>query len=1087
MKKTGLLLKLICWFGLVGALTFCAGMTAIASPEGVMLKRSAYEDSVTQFNRFKITVPAGAADREITVTEVEPDLKGIRQPFNFKPVSKMFRFGPHGMKFSKGKELRFNLKLEAGQEGARLYYINREKGRLDLVEGQSHRSKTNRLEARLRHFSDYIAGIESGWDGNGINPFSDYVTNGEETVSIASRKLQIRSNVITWKGPGGVEFNLTRAYGKCGVDELKISDDWYWDIPYFNPTYKHEGGGTYQVYINIPGKGAFSNNTPESTERTGIDKYLYTYNYCGTMYRLIEYYKSSDDGYMYKPWVQFKDGTVISLDNRGMIVSYTNGYWVKYYFTEFSYSKFGETVWERRLSYLEDTCGRRIHFRYNVFGDGVGFIKAEQQLTNGTYKTIMSGNYYTFSDALGRVTTYDIGSQVIKGITYPNGARSEYKYAYGTESGTENELFVICQKRYKPGQSTPFLTVNFPIDYKSPRIRTVNDGTSIKRYYFSYYGQKIYEQIYSADGSRLLKQTDNTYYELKQPGSLLLKTSTTRIAKADGTLGLASNYYYEYDNWSNITKIVDPKDTETVMAYANTNSNKNLSTINSWYQNALYISGAAWNQMLTKATLVKDPIHGTTQLKQTHYKYDTAGNLLQEDEVYGSGYLTTKYTYDSYGNMLSKTDANNNQLCFEYADTTEKPYKSAFLTRVYKPDGTTIADYKYDFDNGNKIMATDPKGNVFRYEYDAVNRLTKEWQDNSDPKIGIIRLLSYDDANSSVFIQFGGDASDWQYGKILYDPLFGKPIKLQRGIIKDQPTKKSNSLTTKSIYVVLQMITQKEYEYYTNGLLAWEKDGLGHQTTYQYDALDRKTQITQPNGSTTQFAYDDRIVITTDANGNQKEQTYDLLDRLVSVKESPDLGGTYYTTTYTYDSFYDNSGGKPIYHLVKIDNPKGAETVNTYDNLGRLTRTDYPHNLIAAETFTYDNVGNIKTKTNSKGAKTLDYEFFAGYRLKQVTEPGGKIVSYTYDANDNPLTQTTNGVTYSYKYDARNRVTNLDAKLDTELFKLVYDYDSFSRVTGIAYPGRTTPVNYSYDELDRLQTIPGFVNSCDYDEDNKLT
>jgi YD repeat-containing protein len=472
--------------------------------------------------------------------------------------------------------------------------------------------------------------------------------------------------------------------------------------------------------------------------------------------------------------------------------------------------------------------------------------------------------------------------------------------------------------------------------------------------------------------------------------------------------------------------------------------------------------------MVTKATLIKDPVHNTTQLKQTHYKYDARGNLEQESEFYNDGYLHTYYTYDSYGNMTTKTDANGNKLCYEYADATEKPYKSAYLTRVYKPDETTIANYTYDFDTGNKTMFIDPKENVFHYEYDAVNRLTKEWQDNSDPKIGVTRQIIYDDANSTVTLKFGNDTAGWQEGLTYYDPLFGKPTTLQRKINGS-------------------WVTQKQFEYDSNGRLAWGKDGMGHQTTYQYDGLDRKTQITRPNNSTIQFVYDDRIVISTDAKGNKKEHTYDLLDRLISVKESPDWDKTFYTTLYTYDTFYDKFGDKPVYHLVKTVNPKNAETVYTYDNLGRLIRTDYPQNLITAETYTYDNEGNIKTKTNNKGSKIFDYEFFSGYRLQRVTEPDGRTVSYSYDANDNPVIQSTNGAIYTYTYDARNRMTNLKAQLDGYSFIMSYDYDTFGNVIGMTYPGRNGQITYTYDTLNRLKTIPGFVKDCTYDNDNKLT
>ena len=140
----------------------------------------------------------------------------------------------------------------------------------------------------------------------------------------------------------------------------------------------------------------------------------------------------------------------------------------------------------------------------------------------------------------------------------------------------------------------------------------------------------------------------------------------------------------------------------------------------------------------------------------------------------------------------------------------------------------------------------------------------------------------------------------------------------------------------------------------------------------------------------------------------------------------------------------------------------------------------------AAE-YVYDNAGNLICKTQGSRVKNLAYEF-AGYRLKTVTEPDGRTVTHTYDNNDNLLTQTvSNGVSYRYTYDARNRATGLTATLDGRNFVFGYGYDVYGRMTGLTYPNRTSPVTYSYDELDRLQGIPGFVNSCAYDLDNKLT
>ena len=284
-------------------------------------------------------------------------------------------------------------------------------------------------------------------------------------------------------------------------------------------------------------------------------------------------------------------------------------------------------------------------------------------------------------------------------------------------------------------------------------------------------------------------------------------------------------------------------------------------------------------------------------------------------------------------------------------------------------------------------------------------------------------------------------------------------------------------------------IKTKEFEFDTEGRVIAERDNLGHTVTREYDELDRQISIISPDYKATSYKWDDRSLTTTDANGAQRTQIFDLLDRLSEVREHPEPNITL-TTSYTYDNFEDPDTGGQDSHLVKVTNPRAAEMTYTYDNLGRLVRTDYPQdgpNPMAPETYTYDNVGNLLTKTDGKGTKTMLYEYFAGYRLKQVTEPDGRVIENTYDNNDNLLTQTSPGGSYTYTYDARNRVQTMQTQLESNSFNFSYGYDVFGRVTSLNYPNRSNPVTYQYDEVDRLQAIPGYVNACTYDGDNKLT
>lgn|GEM_PF-1143410 len=902
--------------------------------------RKTVRPSLTQMTRFSLgdsefVIPASATDREISVEMVEPDLEGIRKPFGFRAVSKVYRFGPHGLKFSRGREIEFNIKLSEENQKAKLYYINRETQCLERVDAQNIDQKNRVLKGKLKHFSEYVLGITPGWDGNGIIPFFD-ITHGDETVQILTLNLIVRKNIISLPGRG-LNFTLARVYSARPVSVLKVDENWYWDLPYTDGT-----------MINIPGEGSF--------DFTELD-IVAGYSGGDAIYRANGRYFSINSSDEDSIIVYLDDGTRIENYQRHITVSDPNGNYYQYYINPGASSDDPPY-----LEWLRDSMGRMFYF------DG-GTVT--QLLKNGKKKVIASGGTMSFTDALGRTTTFSYKGSRITKITYYNGARSEYSYNGG----------VISQQRfYKPNETLPFRVVNYS---RSNALTTVfDDGNKVKKYVEdSRYNSISHEYTYTLS-NQLVEQKEYTYYY-----DNVFKSITTTRFTADGN-AIKSTFQYEYDDWGNITRIVDPYGNETLATYANTSSSKvDLSKINSKYQKSLYASkfSYCWNKPITKATLIKNPLDpNNPQLKQTHYQYDSKGNLIKESEAYGNSYLHTTYTYDKYGNVLTKTDANGKTFAFEYSTT----YNYAYLTRVYKPDtNETIATYEYDFDTGNKIKATDPKGNVFRYEYDALNRLTKEWQESTDPKIAIYRIIQYDDLNNVVVLKYGNDTVGYQAGRIEYDPLFGKPIKLQR----------YKSLVSGNAVLSAadtNWITQKVIEYGTNGLVAvektWEREDLPpHVTSYQYDEFDRKTVVIQPDGSRTRYEYDGKNVTITDAKDNKKVEYYDLLDRLIQVDEYPGPNEKPYTTQYIYDSYYD-SEKEPAYRLVKVINPKKAETIYTYDNLGRLIRTDYPQNLIAAEHYTYDNVGNLKTKTNGKGIKTIEYEFFAGYRPVKIVEPDGR-------------------------------------------------------------------------------------------------
>lgn len=1132
------------FMGIFVVLSLLAGTTQITLADGSPLKmhRQPNQNTRFSFKNMQIELPAGSST-DFTIEEGNSDLTGIKLPYGFRPISNVYKFGPHGIKFKNGKGPKISIKLDRVQlkqgdsiEQVKLYYINREQKRLQLVDNQEIDDIEGAINATLTHFSDYVPGITSSWDGTGLAPFADYISDGEEHVCVETNLTTVLSTVINLKGRG-LDTKIDRVFAPDGLDPddymgtyltnpLTIFQNWRWSLM----CYYVDSSNVFSLYL--PGGGRYFLGTVLSSFTLNGRKFN-VYNSNGVIYAAPAK----------KPYdvVYLNDGTKMSLNGNVETITDPNGNQITIYFKNYYDSYTSTTTYQNddgtwdiienvttitlpRIEKIIDSVNRTFLFRYS---DNGNFFKLEQQLVNGSLKSILTPVGDGFMDALGRITTYfyqedEPGAWInynwttrgISKIVYPNGSHSEYSVSiknYG-------RIHVKTQKFFKPNENTPFRMVVYNYDNQYKASNTVNDGSKIMKYTLVFHHETLTETEETFELTKNFFTKRITYgYDFNLTRRTSIKTD---YANTKGNIVSFATYTYSYDNWGNITKIIDPYGTETVMAYANTDSKKTISTkdctgtryvydsdgnqmflgyweyhtpsdganwseyiyipdengqlipltetytyqVQTGYKDVLYPtftgtnpSVTIWNRLLTKATIVEDKIHNTKQLSQVQYEYDAKGNLLTESVFYNNGYLSTKYTYDQFGNVLTKTDANNNTLKFEYKSVS--PYNSAFLTRVYKTDNSTISTIDYDTNIGTMTTVVDPKGNNFTYAYDNIGRVTE--QRLNDNVVGTNSQVTYYDAESRLEIKYGSTSGGWQYGQIFYDPLVGKPIKIQRKI---------NNIWQ----------TIREFGYDSSSRLSWERDNSGHTTNYTYDALNRITQVKLPDSSITTMAWDLRELTVIDANGNQKTQKYDLLNRLTKVEEHPNIN-TLYTTSYSYDS---------TSNIIQVTNPRNSKTTFTYDNIGRITKLDYPQdglNPMQPEAYSYDNVGNLVTKIVNNQTTSYQYEFYSGYRLKNITEPGSRTINYIYDPNNNITSQTaSNGVSYSYIYDARNRVTNFTATLDGRNFLFNFNYDVFNRMTSITYPNRTNPVTYRYDELNRLVDMPGFINSTAYYPNNQL-
>jgi RHS repeat-associated protein len=242
------------------------------------------------------------------------------------------------------------------------------------------------------------------------------------------------------------------------------------------------------------------------------------------------------------------------------------------------------------------------------------------------------------------------------------------------------------------------------------------------------------------------------------------------------------------------------------------------------------------------------------------------------------------------------------------------------------------------------------------------------------------------------------------------------------------------------------------YTYDLNGNRTSMIDPTGL-TTYAYDTLNRLTSITNNKGQTTNFAYDalGRRTSMTHANGVVTNYSYDAASQLLSLVHQ--LGAT---TVNSFSYTYDKVGNRK-----SKTNRDGAHNY-TYDTLNRLVDALNPLPSNPQESYVYDSVGN-RTTSNQNGASTFN-------TANQLLEDSN--FTYQYDNNGNMTRKTAKigGAITTYEYDAENKLVRVVSPTNTANYK----YDGLGRrVEKEVIAGSTTTTRYVYDNEDILLELNG--------------
>ncbi len=352
---------------------------------------------------------------------------------------------------------------------------------------------------------------------------------------------------------------------------------------------------------------------------------------------------------------------------------------------------------------------------------------------------------------------------------------------------------------------------------------------------------------------------------------------------------------------------------------------------------------------------------------------------------------TTTFTYDSSGNLVTLTDANGKDTTYTYNG------RGQVLTTTNPLGKTTTYTYNTV---GDLLTVEDPLGNTTTMTYDNLGR-----------------MITLTDANNHTT----------QYAYNLDNSL---------SLITDP-----NGKTI-------------EYSYNQNGQVRQIRDKLNHLTLYSYDRKGRLTQISRPGLNLTSITYDtgDRITRISDDLNNQQNFTYDAANR---ITKNVIRQGT--TTQFTYDYAYDDAD-----RLLTVT--EGANTwTYSYDDANRVTGLVSPQGTVGYE---YSPTG-YRTKLIATGMSDVTYSYDD---LDRLTALAQGLENYTYSYDDHSrLTSLTrpNGVNTSYAYDDADRLTQIH-HLKTSVLDDQYDYthDDVGNIVTESRDGGTR--TYTYDALNQL-------------------
>ncbi len=471
-----------------------------------------------------------------------------------------------------------------------------------------------------------------------------------------------------------------------------------------------------------------------------------------------------------------------------------------------------------------------------------------------------------------------------------------------------------------------------------------------------------------------------------------------------------------------------------------------------------------------------------TEVSRTEYTYDDYpltiyGSILNQDPAYngsfptrgnqttvrqyyreGSRYVTSSAHFDVAGSAVSSTDARGNTTSVVYSSSCSYAYPQTVTNALGHV--TTFAWWTYRdsnsvyFINGDLQSTTDPNGVVTsQLWYDDLDRKTQEKAPTET------QSYSYDDI---AFLATSYSSSGYGYTT---SNATSQILDVQRS----DPAGEN----------IEQWANYDSRGQATRVALPFRSGGSSDVTFihYHYDDLGRPTSASGAVGKNFSYAYIGNTTTVTDGDGKTKKYTYNAMGKVAKVTEPDDAGNLTLDTTYEYDV---------VGRLTRI--VQGSQTrAFVYDSLGRLTSEIHPESGTAS--YTYDDSGNLRTRTDARGIVATHTYDNLNRRTGSSYSDGMPSATFRYDETGSSLigsitngkgretsAWTSEGIGYSWSYDASGRALTQVFSIDGTRYSVSYNYTdsgcgcSKRDLQSMTYPNGLR-VNYSRDSIGRILSV----------------